>query len=280
MRLPHLITVTLVLLIIASPASGQMTVDRVLDNMRDAYERGIQNIDDYTIITDMYTAYYKKTYVDGRPTFKSRTEIKGMEHLGSAGVSTSTVGHTELFDVETYNYLKENARYEGKETVEGTETHVLFVREMKQLGEQRDDDETVKNARFYVDANEWIIRQMQFDVETKDDSGQIVVVKPVMRLLDYRNISGMKVPFRTVIDMGDMDQQITPEERAEARRSMAELKQQMESMPEQQRKMMEGMLRPQIERLEKMLEGDTIQFVIEVEDVKVNTGLPDDLFEE
>ena len=66
----------LLLLCGTSAAYGQISATEVLDNMRETHERAIQNIDDYTLVTDMYTAYYKKTYVDGRPTFKSQVQIK------------------------------------------------------------------------------------------------------------------------------------------------------------------------------------------------------------
>jgi hypothetical protein len=80
------------------------------------------------------------------------------------------------------------------------------------------------------------------------------------------------------MERGDMDDSVSPEDREKARQGMKDLEKQMAEMPEAQRKMMEGMLKPQIERLQKMLAGDKIEFVITVEEVKVNTGLSDELF--
>lgn len=265
-------------LISSSSVYTQMTTSQVLDNMRDAHEQSIRNIDDYTVVTDMYTAQYKKTYVDGRPTFKSRVQIKGMEQFGGdEQMASSTMMHTELFDDDVYNYLRQNAEYRGTETVDGNRTHILFVSDLEPLAEE-DEEDIAQNGYFYVDADIWVLRKMKFNVESEVEPGQVQEMQPVIRFLDYRNIEGLHIPFRTVMELGDLDATISPEEREEARRAMQEFERELEQMPEQQRKMMEQMMKPQMERFEKMLEGDKLEIVIEVEDVQVNTGLPDDLF--
>jgi hypothetical protein len=254
---------------------AQITAVQVLDNMYKEYERGVQNINDYTVATNIYTAQYKKTFVNGRPTFKSRIQVKGMEQFGGEAVSSSTMGHGEFFDEEMFNHIKQNARYEGTETIDGTRTHRLFIPELKELTEKGESDQA-KNVYFYVDADRWVIRKIKFDVEMQEQPGQIM--SPIIRFQDYRNVQGMYMPYTTVMEMEGLDDAISPEDREEARKGMAELKKQLEDMPDQQRKMMENMLRPQIEQLEKMLAGDKFEMVIEVQEVQVNTGLSDDLF--
>ncbi len=268
----------LLLLCGTSAAYGQISATEVLDNMRETHERAIQNIDDYTLVTDMYTAYYKKTYVDGRPTFKSQVQIKGLEQFGgSEDMASSTMMHTDLFDEDVYNFLSQNAQYEGTETVDGYQTHVLFVPDLEPITEEG-EEEYAQNGYFYVDADLWILRKMKFDVETEIEPGQVQEMQPVIRFLDYRDIEGLQIPFKTVMELGDMDATISPEDREEARQAMRELERELEQMPEQQRKMMEQMMKPQIERFEKMLEGDKFEIVIEVEEVQVNTGLTDEMF--
>ncbi len=268
----------LLLLCGTSAAYGQISATEVLDNMRETHERAIQNIDDYTLVTDMYTAYYKKTYVDGRPTFKSQVQIKGLEQFGgSEDMASSTMMHTDLFDEDVYNFLSQNAQYEGTETVDGYQTHVLFVPDLEPITEEG-EEEYAQNGYFYVDADLWILRKMKFDVETEIEPGQVQEMQPVIRFLDYRDIEGLQIPFKTVMELGDTDATISPEDREEARQAMRELERELEQMPEQQRKMMEQMMKPQIERFEKMLEGDKFEIVIEVEEVQVNTGLTDEMF--
>jgi len=268
----------LLLLCGTSAAHGQISATEVLDNMRETHERAIQNIDDYTLVTDMYTAYYKKTYVDGRPTFKSHVQIKGLEQFGgSEDMASSTMMHTDLFDEDVYNFLSQNAQYQGTETVDGYQTHILYVPDLEPITDEG-EEEYAQNGYFYVDADLWILRKMKFDVETEIEPGQVQEMHPVIRFLDYRDIEGLQIPFKTVMELGDLDATISPEDREEARQSMRELERELEQMPEQQRKMMEQMVKPQLERLEKMLEGDKFEIVIEVEDVQVNTGLTDDMF--
>jgi len=277
-RLVYSAVFVLLLVFGATTAYGQVSATEILDNMRETHERGIQNIDDYTIVTDMYTAYYKKTYVDGRPTFKSRVQIRGLEQFGgSEEMASSTMMHTELFDDKVYNFLSQNAEYRGTETIDGHRTHVLFVPDLEPLAED-DEEDIAQNGYFYIDADLWILRQMKFDIKTEVDEGQMQEMQPVIRFLDYQNIEGLQIPFRTVMEFGQLDETISPEEMEEARQAMQEFERELEQMPEQQRKMMEQMMRPQMERFEKMLEGDTIEIVIEVEDVQVNTGLSEDMF--
>ncbi len=271
-------TLIVLLIILVSPALySQISVEQVLDNMVQEYERGVQNIDDYTVVTDMYTAQYKKTYVDGRPTFKSRVQVKGMEQFGDEAVSTSAMGHSDFYDTKMFNSLKENAEYKGTETVDGARTHALFVPELTDLVEEQNGDQA-KNVHFYIDADKWVLRKMTFDLEIEADDGQVQKMNSTIRFQDYRNIEGMNMPFKTVMEMEGFDSAISEEEREEARKSMEELRQQLDAMPQQQRKMMENMMGPQLRQLEKMLQGEMFEIVIETQEVKVNTGLTDDLF--
>lgn len=274
------LSTVIVLLFMLGTASvhAQPTAAQVLDNMREAHERGIQNINDYTVVTDMYTAYYKKTYVDGRPTFKSRVQIRGLEQFGgNEQMASSTMFHSELFDDKTYDFLRQNAQYRGTETVDGHRTHVLFVPDLEPLSDD-DEEDYAQNGYFYVDDGLWVLRKMKFDIETEIEPGQTAEMQPVIRFLDYRDIEGLHLPFRTVMEFGDLDATISPEEREEALQAMRELERELAQMPEEQRRMVEQMMKPQIERFEKMLEGDKLEIVIKVEDVRVNTGLPDDMF--
>jgi hypothetical protein len=91
---------------------------------------------------------------------------------------------------------------------------------------------------------------------------------------DFREVRGMLHPFRTVMSMEGMAPAITAYEMAEARRSLAELRSQMESMPAAQREMMERVVRPQIEQIERVVGGEGMAMTIEVTELRVNTGPP------
>jgi len=254
-----------------------MTVEQILNNMVAEFEKGVRNIDDYTLITNMYTAEYKKTYVDGRPTFKSRVRVRGMEQLSGGAISTSSMGHSEFFDPDMFNYLKEHAEYRGTETIDGARAHNIFVEELRELVTDANADRT-RNVHFYIDADLWVLRKMTFDVQMKERPGEEQTMNGIVRFQDFRNIEGMLMPFKTVMEMEGLDSAVSDAEREEARKSMEELKKQLDAMPAQQRSMMENMLGPQLRQLENMLAGEKFEIVIQVEEVKVNTGLTDDLF--
>jgi hypothetical protein len=250
------------------------SVQQVLDNMREAYEKSIRNINDYTVESDLYTAYHKKVIIDGKPVFKIRTDIKGM--IPGIGSSTS-VGHDNIFNTEMYEQLRSQASYRGTEQVNGVRTHVLFAPELKSPEQDMEQAPPMKNVHMYIDADMWVLRRMTADMVIEEND-QTKTIQPVFVFDDYRNFDGLLIPFITRMEMGDMDESVSPEDREKARQGMKDLEKQMAEMPEQQRKMMEGMLKPQIERLQKMLAGDKIEFVITVEEVKVNTGLSEDMF--
>ncbi len=272
-----LISIVLAIFLISSAAHSQMTVDQILDNMVKEFEKGIQDIDDYTVTTNMYTAEYKKTYVDGRPTFKSRVRVRGMEQLSGGAISTSSMGHSDFFDTDMFNYLKENAEYRGTETIDGARTHTVFVSELRDLVTDANADQA-KNVHFFVDADMWVLRKMEFDVQMEDSPGQAQTMNAIVRFQDFRTIEGMHMPFKTVMEMEGLDSAVSDAEREEARKSMEELQKQLDAMPAQQRSMMENMLGPQLRQLENMLAGEKFEIVIQVEEVNVNTGLTDELF--
>jgi hypothetical protein len=49
----------------------------------------------------------------------------------------------------------------------------------------------------------------------------------------------------------------------------------MEQMSDQQRAMMEQMMKPQLEQMERMLQAGQMEFSMEVKELRVNTGPPE-----
>jgi len=95
-----------------------------------------------------------------------------------------------------------------------------------------------------------------------------------MSLEDYREAEGYLHPFVTRTVMEGMMEAADLDE-AEIRAQLDQMRAQLENIPQAQRAMVEGMLGAQIERLEKMLEGDgAMEMTITVKDIKVNQGPP------
>ncbi len=260
-------------LIMAIPAHAQPADARaaeILQTVREEYERSIENIDDYTVVSDMYTTYYKKAYDNGRPYFRSRSEtdaLGGME-------STSSVSDAELFSPETFEKLKNNAIYEGTETLDGHEVHIIFIEEIEGLLEDEEDlDETLTEMRIFIDTQKWVMRQMAFSVEAAMEDGMMRKIEPVIQFRDYRDHEGMLIPWETVTIISGLDDALSDEERREAEEGLKEMERELENMPEAQRDMVKQMMGDQLEQLKNMLAGDQMEFTTTVNEVKVNTGV-------
>jgi hypothetical protein len=62
-----------------------------------------------------------------------------------------------------------------------------------------------------------------------------------------------------------------------AQQQMAKLEEQLKSMPEAQRDMIEKRLRPQMETMKKMASEEGMEVEVQVHEIRVNAGLPSQL---
>jgi hypothetical protein len=173
----------------------------------------------------------------------------------------------------------ERARIAGTDQVDGRRVQVVVVDDFTGLelpsmpGEVGADDVRFRTVHFSMD-DDFLIRKVEMDAEVVKNDGTASPVHMTMFLEDYREVSGYFHPFRTrtvsrgILGAVDVDQ-------AELRKQLDEMKKQLESMPEAQRAMMEGMMGPQIERLQSMLlEDGDMEMTVTVTDLKVNAGPP------
>lgn len=254
-----------------------VTVEHVLNMYRQHYEESIRNINDYTIITEDYTGYFLKTYVDGRPNFKSRLVIDDNSNSVFTGISNNN----ELFTPEMYDLLKKTASYEGLQTHNGYRNHVISAHELEGfLPDFEESDIIIRFGRFYIDSEKWVIRKMEFIFEAEEEDEEVQVLKPEIYLEDYRDIEGMMIPFKTVMIMEGVSDNLSPEDKAEILKNLEELERQMQEMSPEEAEMMESMLGGHLASYRKMLETNRMEFSYQLIDVKVNTALTEDFFEE
>lgn len=175
----------------------------------------------------------------------------------------------------------ERARLVGEETLAGRPVYVLAVEDFSGLempgmpaGTQGSPDVQPKSVQFWMDTDDYLVRRVSMDMESTAPDGTMTPVHMDMFMEDYREVDGYMHPFLTrtltegVMEAVDMD----PEE---VRAQLAQLRGQIENVPEAQRAMVEGMLNAQIERLESMLEGEGgMEMTITVKDIQVNRGRP------
>ena len=259
--------------VMAIPALAQPADTRaaeILQTVRQEYERSIENIDDYKVVSDMYTTYYKKAYDNGRPYFRSRMETDAMGGMES----TSSVSDAELFSPETFETLQNNAIFEGTETIDGYEVHIIYIEEIEGLLEDEEDlDETLTDLRIFIDTQNWVMRQMAFSVQAAMEDGMMREIEPVIQFKDYRNHQGMLIPWETVTIISGLDDALSDEERQEAEEGLREMERELENMPEAQRDMVKRMMGDQLEQLRNMLAGDQMEFTTRVHEVEVNIGV-------
>ena len=261
----------LVLLCSAVPARAQ-TAASVVEEMIGQMERRMANVQDFTIETEQYTTYYQKT--DDEVGYRTRTVWKGNTPMAMADIEPTDY----QANAAQLRKLAAAATYEGAETLDGQDVHVLYVDDVTALTDET-EDEVPGSMTFYVDAERYVPLRMTYQVEMERD-GTTQQLNPVISFEDYREVEGLLLPYKTSMVIENIDTGMSPEEREEAEQSLAEMEKQLEEMPAAQRRMMEGMMKQQLERLREVLAGGSMTMVMEVEDVQVNTGLSDDLFEQ
>ncbi len=292
-KMLSLIVVTLVVFS-ASSIAGAMTADKVIENWIASYEKEMKDIKDITIINDhpqldKYITYQKRTVINGRVVYKTRseTEMMGIKSVSIYdGVYQWWVEDGKLkkekMDYSPYQTVKNlktaQVKYAGTEKIDGHETHILDIKDLNEMmgaeGMQK------VSGRFWVDAKDWVIRKMEMDMEIEDEKGEKRPVKATIRMEDFRKVNGMLISYRTVMTMpvpGVLE--LSPEEEQEMRKGLEEAQKALAEMSPEERAMMEKIMGPQIEMMQKMLAGGGIEIVTVVKDVKVNTGLSDDLFD-
>lgn len=296
------------LLVVPLLSSGQgMTAQKVIEKVKTAYQEQMKGVNDMTKITNNSTSYQKWNR-SGRNTvymMRNEQEVNGKTEVSvydgtyfyTKDPYSGKVNKTkkDLNPVVFYDYLDSwDFDYQGKESIAGRMCHVVEVRDAD-LSKMVDpttgepvvpaDLESMENAtvngRMYVDASEWIMIQMDFDVNGLMMQGRERSASSTIKYEDIRNVQGVLVPYRTTtktqISMSDKERK----QAEEAEESMKEMNDQMKNMSEAEREMMKQHMKPQMEKMNqamRYMSGD-VNVVEEVQDVKINSGIPDKLFD-
>ncbi|MCD5402109.1 hypothetical protein LR013_05965 [candidate division NPL-UPA2 bacterium] len=70
------------------------------------------------------------------------------------------------------------------------------------------------------------------DMEMEDEKGEKRTVKATVRMEEFRKVNGMLMPYRTVVTVPVPGApEISPEEEAEMRQALKEMKDGLEQMP-------------------------------------------------
>jgi hypothetical protein len=92
-------------------------------------------------------------------------------------------------------------------------------------------------------------------------------------LSDYRDVEGILHPHLLNITATGLAAGMSEEEAEEARKSLADMEEQLEGMDASQRAMVERMMGGQLEKLRKMLESGQFEITVITKEVRVNESL-------
>jgi len=278
MKIRILFSIIVLLAISASSFAGDITAEKILQNMVDSYERQMKDVKDVTVISEVTEGkgeeksvstevnYRKMAKMGGKTVGKSREELNDGQDItiydgeykwewhSGGEVTKKKVDYNPMLMEESLNKIK--AEFVGTEKIDGDKTYILRIKNMVDImdfpSEEGIELEKV-NGKGWIDANDWVIRKME--IEMKSNMG---TMKMIETYEDYRKVRGMFVSYRTLTKTS---LELSPEM----------IKKQLQEVPSGYRKQAEAQIKTQM--------GKEQIRITKVKEVKVNTGLSDDLFD-
>lgn len=249
-------------------ATAAQSAKEILMTSLEEYERRMEGIENYTIVQETMgfetELTFERTEVDGRTAFLPR----GQDEAGG-GISNF---------YRMYPKIADRAKLEGTEPVDGERCFVVSIDDFSGLDLENElamgnqGDFVPKTGVLYVDTDDYLIRKMEMEGEISRN-GQTSPMSAVTILSDYRDIEGMVHPFELQITAAGLAAGMSEEEAEQARKSLAEMEENLERMDPSQRAMVERMMGGKMEELRKMLESGQFEITILTKEVRVNETL-------
>ena len=249
--------------LLAAPPLAAQSAQSVVDEMKARHEAQLETVDNYVVETNLYTAYHRKITRNGQTTYETATRMSGQsETLNALGTTPTTTSGVAYLD-----RLAAHATYDGTESVNGTESHVLRINDPAAVYDEMTGD--IEEMMYYVNADTYAPSRMVVTMAPQSGGDQ----SPTMTIdyTDYRTVDGLTLPYvmEMVMDLGMSEDQ---------RRQLQQLQEKLEQMPEQQREQMKRVMGKQFEQMQKMMAGEPT--TVEVQSVRVNVGIPEGIFAE
>ena len=283
------IIIVCLILFLSSTCVAGMTVQEVIGNMQKTYEKQMKGINDYTIVqkgtggvaalAGETTIYYKKAEIKGEVIYKTRTES---EVMGMAMVSiydgnynwtkNPMTGEIEK-KISEYNpgQMWKNidltkSKYLGEEEIDGEKTYILQIDNALQvMGNQQamssqggeSEGSAEASGKLWINSKTWMPVRMLMVMKAKPGEGaegMAMNTEMTTDLKDYRQVGTMLHPYQLVMNMEmEIDTSgLSEEEKKEQEQAMQMMKSMMSGMG---------------------------SFSIDTVDIKINSGLSDDLFD-
>jgi hypothetical protein len=244
-----------------------------------AHEERLAGVENVTIVQDMMgmeaTLYMERQDVGGTPTLVPvETRVSGMT------VQVPEMNNSQWSSAFQDEWI-ERTRAEGTEVVDGRTLQVLVMDDFTGLDLQEvvgpgmdDRDFVPQRIRYLMDPSDLVVRRMTMEGEVERGDGRRQPFEMDMHMEDYREVEGYMHPFVTRIRNSGMMEAMDVDQE-EMRAQLAQMRERWEAMPENQRGMMGGMIREQMERMEAMLGDDgSVEIVMTVRELRVNAGRP------
>ena len=283
------IIIVCLILFLSSACVAGMTVQEVISNMQKTYEKQMKGINDYTIVqkgiggvaalAGETTIYYKKAEIKGEVIYKTRTES---EVMGMAMVSIYDGNYNWTKNPMTGEIEKKTAEYNpgqmwknidltkskylGEEEIDGEKTYILQIDNALQvMGNQQamssqggeSEGSAEASGKLWINSKTWMPVRMLMVMKAKPGEGaegMAMNTEMTTDLKDYRQVGTMLHPYQLVMnmEMGIDTSGLSEEEKKEQEQAMQMMKSMMSGMG---------------------------SFSIDTVDIKVNSGLSDDLFD-
>lgn len=252
-----------------SAATAQDAEDILITSL-EKYEQRMEGIENYTVVSSVESFETEVTFV--------RTEVEGhTAFLPRINGETSTDGSSDPYRL--FPKIAERAEVRGKETVDGAECWILAIDDFSglEIGQGMATGTTAdfspKNGTFCIDTSDYVIRRMHMEGEVTS-RGETRPMTADATFSDYRNVEGMLHPFSLHIVATGITAGASSGDDEQSRKELAKLEKQLEDMDPNQRAMVEGMLKPQLEKLRKMLDTGDVETTLITKEVRVNEDLP------
>lgn len=251
------------------------TVADVMDQMLARHSSALDGIETMMTISKQEgflesdepdTMYYRKSTLDDGTNILE--PIYTDTQVSSAYYGNITRGYDDLVN---------NSTYEGIETVDGKRAHAIFIEDITALqgsmgtpGMPSEQSGEPQSGWFYVDADELVPLKMTFDISYEENHAGSMD----MSFRDYRSVGGVPMAHEIEVIIEGISESVSAEDMAEARTNIQELREQLDGASGMQKRIMERVVAPQLERFEKILEDGNMTMKMTILEAETNVAIP------
>ncbi|MEZ4414935.1 MAG: hypothetical protein R3E10_04210 [Gemmatimonadota bacterium] len=267
----------------AGPAEAQDAA-RLIQDALDRNDSRTETVYNYTVVHRFLgltsESYFERADVDGRWVFVPRITATDLadqrlrqDRTGHLGISAwaDPFGHLQRW--------ASSATVEGTEVIDGVVNWVIRIDDFGGSewgltpGTYADGVFRPSVGRLYLDRRNLLVQRFDVTGSYLQQDGAARPVRMLALLQDYRTIEGLTHPFRLEIEVHGLGAPSDAERTAT--QLLADLQAQMATLGEQDRALVEDVVRQQVERLQRELGGDApMRLVVDVQEIRVNQGPP------